>query len=182
MTELTQAEQAIRNLIVEGIKRANAQPEFELEFEERDFDTTASMSDEPSNLFDVPDAWFDYHGYFNVKNHSAFDVFSNYSYDYLNHVDIVSDAIKWVQSYARQTYKFDHEISPNLLTVWLKMCNNEFIIALIGNACSDEKRYMEEFDNDTYEGDMNEDLGNFLEINNYFNTPAEMRYIFDKAV
>jgi hypothetical protein len=53
---------------------------------------------------------------------------------------------------------------------------------MIGDACTDYVRYMELFDRDTYEGDMNEDLGNFLEINNYFDTPAEMRYIFDKAV
>jgi hypothetical protein len=66
--------------------------------------------------------------------------------------------------------------------VWLKVCKNRHIIEMIGDVCTDYDRYMELFDRDTYEGDMNEDLGNFLEINNYFDTPAEMRHIFDKAV
>jgi hypothetical protein len=64
--------------------------------------------------------------------------------------------------------------------VWLKVCKNRHIIEMIGDVCTDYDRYMELFDRDTYEGDMNEDLGNFLEINNYFDTPAEMRHIFDK--
>jgi hypothetical protein len=115
-------------------------------------------------------------------NHSAYHVFSNYSYDYINHVDIVADAIKWVQLYARRFFKFDHDVSSALVLVWLKVCKNSYIIEMIGDACTDSFRYMEEFDKDTYEGDMNEDLGNFLEINNYFDTPAEMRHIFDKAV
>jgi hypothetical protein len=115
-------------------------------------------------------------------NHSAFHVFSNYSYGYLSHVDIVADAINWVQLYARRFFKFDHDISPALVLVWLKVCKNSFIIEMIGDACTDYYRYMELFDKDTYEGDIREDLGEFLEINNYFNTSAEMRHIFDKAV
>jgi len=115
-------------------------------------------------------------------NHSAYHVFSNYSYGYLSHVDIVADAINWVQLYARRFFKFDHDISPALVLVWLKVCKNSFIIEMIGDACTDYYRYMELFDKDTYEGDIREDLGDFLEINNYFNTPAEMRHIFDKAV
>jgi hypothetical protein len=83
---------------------------------------------------------------------------------------------------ARISAKFDHDISAALVLVWLKVCKNRYIIEMIGDACTDYVRYMELFDRDTYEGDMNEDLGNFLEINNYFDTPAEMRYIFDKAV
>jgi hypothetical protein len=115
-------------------------------------------------------------------NHSAYHVFSNYSYGYLSHVDIVADAINWVQLYARRFFKFDHDISPALVLVWLKVCKNSFIIEMIGDACTDYYRYMELFDKDTYEGDIREDLGEFLEINNYFNTSAEMRHIFDKAV
>jgi len=113
---------------------------------------------------------------------NAYHVFSNYSYGYLSHVDIVADAINWVQLYARRFFKFDHDISPALVLVWLKVCKNSFIIEMIGDACTDYYRYMELFDKDTYEGDIREDLGEFLEINNYFNTSAEMRHIFDKAV
>ncbi|GMF33146.1 unnamed protein product [Phytophthora lilii] len=118
----------------------------------------------------------------NADNHSAFHVFSNYSYGYVNHVDIVADAIKWVQLYARRFFTFDHDISPSLVLVWLKVCKNPYIIKMIGDVCTDYDRYMELFDRDTYEGDMREDLGDFLEINNYFDTPSEMRYIYDKAV
>jgi hypothetical protein len=46
------------------------------------------------------------------NNHSAYHVFSNYSYDILGHVDIVPEAIKWVQLYARRFFNTDSRHEP----------------------------------------------------------------------
>jgi hypothetical protein len=63
------------------------------------FEAESKKAEAEANVYLYGDSYneFSWKG----DNHSAYHVFSNYSYEYLSHVDIVADAINWVQRYAR---------------------------------------------------------------------------------
>ncbi|GMF29589.1 unnamed protein product [Phytophthora lilii] len=115
-------------------------------------------------------------------NHSAFEVFTNYSYDIMGFTNIVPEAINYLNNYAISNIReVDEPLPYDLWVVFLKICMNPYVITMIGAACTDKDRYYQEFDRNTYEGDLMEEVCIFLDHNNFFNTPKEKRYIFERS-
>ncbi|KAJ8524467.1 hypothetical protein ON010_g16651 [Phytophthora cinnamomi] len=159
MTFNNNAEQTVRKLVgkeIDNYKLSSEEFDNLLEGEEDEFED--EVEDRAAVAIGC-DVWklnfYECNGYNNIQNLTAFVVFENYSYDFLGHVDIVSEAISYLQKYARSMIKYiDNGICAQLLTVFFKLCRNEYAIEMIGYAITDETMYMNAFDRDTYEGDL----------------------------